>query len=263
VVVSSDNAAQSFALADRKGQLYEIHPDGTTPKVGSTVSLATHKLANGTLEASRSVTSKAAAKASALVSGTVSYLDQTKKRYYLSGGGVSLPVVPSTTIPPPLPASGRQLKLQLALPAPSASAATVALGLLEQTRTDSGAAKPPLELAGVVTAVDAVARKVTLSADSGNTSGDTIVLSVPAAINLKPLVAQEAVVAHATIGTDGSYTLTGADADTGVSAADDPTNQLGDFVPTKHATRRSKAARLARVAPPPLTLFGLTAGLSG
>jgi len=196
------------------------------------------------------------------LNGVVSYVNQAKNRYVLSARGVSLLVAAASTSVPPLPVAGRELKLQLALPAPGATAAALAKGLLEQTRTDAGAAKPPLELTGVITSIDDVAHKVTISADGQNTSGDTIVLAVPTSIKLKGLIAQEAVVAHATIGADGGYSFYGADADTGVSAADDPTNQLGDFVPKKSTRKHAAAGRVAAPAPP-LTLFGLTSGLSG
>ena len=66
-MVSSDGPAQSFALVDSTGGLYGVHPEGKTPKVASTVKLATHKLANGTLEATRLVTQGDAPKTSVIV----------------------------------------------------------------------------------------------------------------------------------------------------------------------------------------------------
>lgn len=234
VVVSSDAAAQRFVVADSKGQLHEVHLDNSAAKLATTVQLAPRKLANGTLEATRLVTAKQAPNPTVEANGVVSFVDQLKKRYVLSVRGVSLLIAASGTAVPALPALAHRLKVEFLLPSPTAPPATPPHMLSEQGRTDRGSTAGPIELTGVLTAVDPVAHRLTLSADGANTSGDTIALAVPAEIDLKKVAPLEAVVVHATAAADGTYTLTGADADTGVTAADDPTNQLGDFASKTH-----------------------------
>jgi hypothetical protein len=90
---------------------------------------------------------------------------------------------------------------------------------------------------------------VTISADSPGSSDATIVLHIPTSINVNKLATTEAIVAHATVAADGTYTLTGADADTGTTAADDLTNAVGDFLPKharRHAARESTVSYLRR-----------------
>jgi hypothetical protein len=56
----------------------------------------------------------------------------------------------------------------------------------------------------------------------------------PASIDLSKLAAQEPIVAHATLSTNGSYTLTGAADDQDATTGNDLKLAVGDFV-AKHA----------------------------
>jgi hypothetical protein len=265
VVLALDPAAKSFYVADKRARLYEVHSQ-RTPKLGTAVRMATKKLANGTLSATRVITSKHVPPKKETVQGTVSFVDATNGRYTLSARGVSLFIAasgaptstaspspgpagtPTTTTPTPatgplppftLPNLADRVRVQLRLPAPAAvgDAAT----LVELTRTALGTAPGPLELAGLISTVDTAKRTVTISADGPGLSSDTITIAVPDSIDLTKITPAEAVVARVSVGTGGTYTLTGIEPDTDATAADDATTALGDFV-----GGRSPAARAAR-----------------
>jgi hypothetical protein len=114
--------------------------------------------------------------------------------------------------------------------------------LRELHRTDRGVARPPYELAGLISVISVKRRTLTISADGPGLSSATIVMSVPRSIELKKFSVPEAIVARATVGADGTYTLTGADADTDATAANAPSSEVGDFKPEKHATRHRARA---------------------
>jgi hypothetical protein len=133
-----------------------------------------------------------------------------------------------------LPALGHKVKVRATLPATVAKGA-VPTWVQVGAATDLGVGKQPLDLAGVVGTIDVTKRLMTVSADGPGLSDGLITLTIPASISLgkNTIVAGEAVVVHATHTASGSFTLTGADADTGVSAADDLNNAIGDFLKKK------------------------------
>jgi hypothetical protein len=190
------------------------------------------------------------------VEGVVSFVDQAGGRYALSARGVSLliapaagaPTTPSTTSTPAavLPAVGDRLRLELALPNPGASAA--GSRLTELQRSDEGRWRSPLELAGVISAIDTTIRTVTISADGQGLSNAAIGMTVPANIDLSKLSLKEAVVAHATVSANGTYALAGAAADSGVSAADNLDFAVGDFQRRHTASRAARVSRRASLA---------------
>ena len=233
VVVSLDAAAQSFDVVDRKGALHEVHST-STPKPGTKLELATRQLANGTLLAGRQVTQSASAQTKVTARGVVSFVDATAKRYALSARGVSLIVAAPT-----VPSVGDRLEVALSLPASGAVGAAATLSELH--RKERGRARPPLELAGLISTVDESRRTVTISADGAGLSSDTITISVPALIALKKLTPAETVVAHVTVGSGDSYTLTGAAPDLDATAADSLKDAVGDFQAkrSEHGTRRA------------------------
>jgi hypothetical protein len=279
VVAAVDSAAQGFALVDRRGRLFAIHAD-TTPKVGKLVKVSRRKLANGTIEALRVVETKTARATKLGLEGVVTFVDPANRRYAISSHGASIlvaasaqpPAAPasdaspaslldsvistllgkpptatpavSAPAPGPIPTLGHRLRIELAIPSGTTAAAPApaAIGLAELARTDRGAAKPPLELAGVISAIDTVARKLTVSSDGpGTTNGGAIVLVAPTSVDLTKLATGLAIVAHATVAADGTYTATGVASDSGATAADDSANVFGDYKPGTHSARKAKA----------------------
>jgi hypothetical protein len=165
-----------------------------------------------------------------------------------------------------LPAIGHRLELTFKTPTPTTTTTTTTTTTATTTtatttttttattpptppfqglkQTDHGIVTAPLELAGFTSAVDPSGGTVTMSADGPGLSDAAVVLHVPTTIDISKFFTQLALVVHATVATDGTYTMTGADLDSSVTTADDKTNELGDFVP-KHAGRAS-ADRLPR-----------------
>jgi hypothetical protein len=143
------------------------------------------------------------------------------------------PAPPSS--PSALPAIGRRLRVELSLP--SRTAFGDAASLRELRRTDLGAVKPPLELAGLISAIDNSKRLITISADGPGITTCKIDLAAPASIDLKKLNTSppEAVVAHATVDSTGSYTLTGAAPDNDATAAGSLSGAVGDFRRPRHS----------------------------
>jgi hypothetical protein len=136
------------------------------------------------------------------------------------------------------------VRVELSLP--SAAASATGGSLRELRRTDRGAAKSPLELAGVISAIDLTARTVTLSADGAGISKATIVLTAATPVDLRKIATQEPVVAHAVLSAAGAYTLTGATDDQGSTNADDLSYAVGDFKPGQaHTARLERSHRRA------------------
>jgi hypothetical protein len=145
-----------------------------------------------------------------------------------------------------MPNIGQRLKVKLSLPAPNAVGNAAVVG--ELSRKVLGFAKPPFELAGLVSAVDDTKRTVTLSADGAGITTCKINLTAPASIDLKALKSSppEAIVAHATVGSDGTYSLTGAAPDSDATAAGSLAHAVGDFKKAKHARRHAARGRRGR-----------------
>jgi len=157
VVVSADNQAQSYTSSIRKGQPYEVHPDGPTPKVGSTVTTGDAQAGQRHARGDQVPARQGGAEDERAAHGVVSYVNHAKNRY----AGISAWRL--------VAGRGREYYRAAAARrrARAEAAARVARarrqrgnarqrGCSRQTRTDAGAAKPPLELAGVITSIDAV-----------------------------------------------------------------------------------------------------------
>ena len=163
----------------------------------------------------------------------------------LLGGGRTHSGAPAPPGTPALPVLGHRLEVRLAVPAPVAPATAPgsppapAPPFQALKQTDRGLAPQPIELAGFTSAVEPASRTLTMSADGPGLSGASLVLHVPASIDIGKILAGESLVVHATVVSDGTYVMTGADADTGVTAADDATNALGDFRLPHHARERT------------------------
>jgi hypothetical protein len=269
VVIASDFAAQSFDIVDPKHRLVEVHA-ASIPSVGTRVKFARTVLANGTDSASRSVTVRGARPSTVTVNGDVSFVNTANASYVLSAPGVSLPIdtaltpapttLPTTTTPAattttptatttpaattipspsatpaPLPSVGQRLEVILSLPAATATGAA-ATSLKEVSHNVSGQPSGPLDLAGVITAIDRQKRIVTVSADGPGLGSDTVPLSVPPSISLHGLRPPATVVAQVSF-TTGVYSLSWLAPDDSATAAADRTKFLGRFRPSARASR--------------------------
>ncbi|HKG39223.1 MAG TPA: hypothetical protein VKB25_09570 [Conexibacter sp.] len=261
VVVASAADGEGFVLAARDGRLLHVHASNCGVALGDDLHLRARPLANGTWSADR-VRRVAAGVGEARVAGTVAWVDPERGRYALGARGVTLlvavsppaapapppatstvpaPVAPAAgqtqpASPPPMPESaipvlGARLLVRVApTPAHDGQAAT----LVEQARRDAppaadpAAPVPPLELAGVVQAVDPQARTLTVALDPDAQPPLTVTLSVPPQVDAARLLPAQRVAVTATAAPDGTLALSGVSPDDDALAADDPTAFQGD-----------------------------------
>jgi hypothetical protein len=134
------------------------------------------------------------------------------------------PTMP-TTAPPPLPPVGTQVKVDVRVVAPAKG---VPARLEQVTRSDDAATTKPLEFEGIVCAVDATARTVTLTDDDLGELGATLTVHAGPAFKLDQIPPQSEVAFTASPRPDGTFDLTGVSADGGAVAADDDAYVQGD-----------------------------------
>jgi hypothetical protein len=147
------------------------------------------------------------------------------------------PAVPANPQAPAAPpALGAQLRVRLE-PTPAHDGQPVVL--LERVRRDAppaadpAAPAPPLELAGVVLAVDAQARTLALALDPDAQPPLAVSLAVPPSIDLTKLLPAQHVAVTAVAQPDGSLALSGISPDGDALAADDATAFQGDQAPSE------------------------------
>jgi hypothetical protein len=237
-VVHVSHDGHAYVVANgTDGELIEVHAD-KAPTVGQKVKATVTQLFNGTFKETKA-TIGAAPVTAATISGTVTFVDPVAGVYTLSSRGASLlvhsPVGPGVPAPPVL-----------------GTLATVKAGLTQQgaatllTQTSiqpTGTATAAVDLLGIVAAVDPTKRTISLSADDVRESGKDLVVNVPAKIDLTKLKPKAVVDVTATIGTDGSYTLTGISDDSDATAAADSTLAQGDQAPAKVSSASGRARR--------------------
>jgi hypothetical protein len=140
-----------------------------------------------------------------------------------------LPVVPSlpakVCTPPPTPFTP---------PRPPASL------LWQKSLRIDGQGTGSQDVEGIVQAVCSDPAVLLVSADDLRESAQDLTIALSPPLDLSGVAPGEAVDATATLGEDGTYTLTGLSSDWGRKAADDPALALGD-----------QGARLARTRRPP------------
>lgn len=226
VVVHLVPAAKTYVIATDTGELVPVHAD-KLQDLGTKVQTVVHQLANGTF-GERKITKKGSSK-TAKLSGTVTYVDPTARVYSVSVRGASLLVHVPQQQTDPLPQLGELVTVDASL-APRADDPTKT-ELDQSTVKGTGQASGPVDLVGTVQALDTQQRTITLTADDVRESAHDVVISVPPSIDMTAVKQGDVLDVTATIGTDGSYALTGASHDEDEKAADDSTRAVGDQAP--------------------------------
>jgi hypothetical protein len=239
VVTFVDSAHNRYTLSDHGASILIAAKVPAKPASAAPASAAPASAAPASAAPASAAPASAAPTTAGPASSVIDSIVQA-----LTGKGATPPYAPPAATSP-LPIVGHRVHVELALPAaPSASAPT---GLDELSRTDRGPAKPPLELAGLISAIDPTAHKLTISADGPATiGGGMIALTAPSTIDLKKFFVNNPVLANATVAADGTYTLTGIASDNGAIGADDRNHTFGDFKPQARHARNAKAARSRR-----------------
>jgi hypothetical protein len=136
--------------------------------------------------------------------GTVTFVSATDAAYVVSVPGASVLV----RAPPvsELPEPGALVKVGVRVEI-ERGAGDEAIRLLAESLELEGEASGPVELSGVVGAIDPTGRTVSVSADDLGESGHEILISVPPDINLEAFELGKLVSLTVEIAPDGSYTL--------------------------------------------------------
>lgn len=265
VVVHVNPAAVSYTLADTGGTLDVIHA-AKAPRPGTRVTVPVRTLANGTF-AEAGTRTRSGERMRATVNGIVTYVDSTPAApaYTVSARGASILVhvhPDPAGVAPAMPALGAfakvavEIEKRMAPPAasgeagedaPATEGAPASCGpdpsqpspppveagavLWQQEVSAAGAPFAYSDFEGIVEALCPDSGQLLLSADDVDESAHDLLFSVPPTIDVAPLKPGQSIVATATIGADGSLTLTGLASDERTKGAEDESAAQGDLAP--------------------------------
>jgi hypothetical protein len=210
-VVHVNPAAWSYALATDSGELLAVHAK-ELPDEGAHLTGRIEKLANGTY---RELSSESEGiDGSARLEGTVTYASAEDRAYVVSAPGVSMVVHSAEGRPLPQPPALVSVQLSR-----EETDERLPASWSESTLELKGVASGPVDLEGIVQALDPAARTLDLSADDTRQTGRDIRLALPPQADMALLRPGQVIAGSVEIGVDGSYRIVGAFADGGLRAA--------------------------------------------
>lgn len=221
-VVHRNGHARSFVVASSTGRLTAIHAR-RSPAVGRLVRVSARRLRNGTFAARR--VRAGGRRSHARIRGTVSFVDRRKGAFVVSARGASIRVSRArrarsvAAAADSMPAVGRIVVVDTALNDQGELQANDVQEIGEDT--------DGIDLEGVVLAVDAAARTITVSADDDDESGQSVLVHVPDTIDITAFAPGQQVSLTVTASADG-FLLQGSSRDDDAQEADDPDNEEGD-----------------------------------
>jgi hypothetical protein len=221
-VVHRNARAHSFVVAALGGRLSAVHAR-RSPVVGRVVRVAARRLRNGTFAAG--LVRASGRRSHPRIRGTVSHLDPSSRAFVVSARGASIRVrrAPSTkaasAASDSMPQVGTVVEVDTTIDAG---------GDLEADDVNEvGEDGDGIELEGVVLAVDAAAKTVTVSADDDDTSGQSVVVHVADAADLTAFTAGKVVDLTVTA-TPGGFVLQRFSHDDDADEADGKDGQHGN-----------------------------------
>jgi hypothetical protein len=222
-VVHKNRRAHSFSIADTRGRLVEIHAQ-RSPRIGSRVVVNVRKLHHGGYVTTH--TKVGSITRHVRLKGTVTYSDRRKRMFVVSGSGVSLIVHER---------SSRAVRAAAAATVPAVGEQVTVDGSVNDDGSvdaadvnEDGPQQGPVDLEGVVLAIDTNARTLSLSADDDNKSG-SITIALPAAFDMSAYTLGAEVKFRATLNPDGTYTAVGSADDDGVNDGEHENDDQGDI----------------------------------
>ena len=222
-VVHRNARAGSFVVADRAGHLFAIHA-AHSPTIGSTVAVSTRRLANGTYTARWTRKLRHHRNGVVRLRGVVSYVDRRRGTFTLSARGVSM-----------LVRTRRGGSARVADALPGVGTLVTATGSLDgqgdlsaDTVQTDGQANGGFQLEGTVLALDTTAGTITVSSTDDDQSANSIVVSVPAPLDVSMFSVGQEVELTVTQQPDGTYVLAGSASDQGQQGACDYGQQQGN-----------------------------------
>lgn len=226
VVVQHNQRAHSFVVAMQKGHLVSVH-SRKSPALGRVVVVRAKLLRDGTYAAS-GITARHQSRRRVPIHGVVTFVNRQRHEFTVSAGGASLLVrhSPSTGLAADAGTTGDQL--------PSVGDEVTVetdIGdqgdLEDQGVQDNGAQAQNAEVEGTIMAIDPTADTLTLSADEDGQSGQSIVVDVPATIDITQFQVGQEVKLLVSVQSDGSFLLQGLSEDGDSHQANSPGDQQG------------------------------------
>jgi hypothetical protein len=231
-VVHHNKRAHSFVVADARGRLSAIHAT-RSPALGSAVTIAAHKLRNGTFAADRMRVGKK--RHHVRIHGRVTYANRAGHWFVVSARGASLVVHAARAHP-----TARRARAAADVTPTPGTVVTVD-GSVDQedaisadTVENDGQSNNSTDLEGVVLAIDTAGHTLTLSVDDNNDTSTSVIVHLPAGFALDAYKLGDEAQFVATPNPDGSYTAVGSSKDGGTQEADDTQeiqghdNEVGD-----------------------------------
>jgi hypothetical protein len=225
-------AAGGYAMAIEGGELVFIHA-AEPPEPGTVLSAPLRRLANGTFAEAGDLEEKKGSATEVTFRGVVTFnsADPAAPAYTVSGRGSSLLVHvepdPSGAMPEPL-AIGSYVTVTATIEEPGDPNSGPVL-VQSKVEVEPGPPSTYLDLAGVVKEVLPETGQLLVSADDTRESEADLTLNVAKKIDAAKLEVGDSYLATATVGEDGSLTLTGIASDEHAKGADDPGSAQGDL----------------------------------
>jgi hypothetical protein len=218
--------ARAFVITDARGRMTAIHAT-RSPAVGRKVTVDVRRLRNGRFSAKRITVGSRIRKAQ--IRGTVTFANRRAGAFVVSSRGVSLLVHRSAT----RGATARAATAADGVPAVGTIVTVDASldqdGEFQADQVDEhGEDTGTIELEGVITAIDAANRVLTISADDDDESGASLTVHLPDTFDLAAFTVGDAVELEATLNDDGSYTAMYSSKDNDADDADDTSDDQGD-----------------------------------
>lgn len=221
-VVHHNRHAHSFVVAGRGGRLFAVHAR-RSPCIGRHVVVTARRLRNGTFRLQRlRATGRISHRVRAR--GVISWVNRRKGEFTLSAPGVSM-----------LVRTRHSSAAGAAAAMPRVGTDVVVSGrvddegdLEEQDVQDEGMQTTGITLEGQVLSIDTTARTITVSADDEDESGGTVVVDVPATLDITQFTVGEDVELLVQPNSDGTVTLLGSSDDENAQTAEDQGDQQGD-----------------------------------
>jgi Cu/Ag efflux protein CusF len=184
------------------------------PAVGRIVRMGARARHDGTFTAGR--VHQRGRTRHARVHGTVSFVDRRRSAFVVSGHGASIVVGAPQQ---PLPAVGKDVVADVDL---GGDDDDVEASHVQEVGEDHG-----LEIEGTITAIDAAARKLTVTADDEDELQGTLTVTVPATIDIAQFKVGDEVELKVALQPDGSYLLTKAETEDDEQGDDDDEDHGG------------------------------------
>lgn len=222
-VVHRNPRARSFVVAGPAGHLFAIHA-AHSPRPASVVMVSVRRLRNGTYASRRLRVLAHDRGARVHLRGTVSFVDRRHGTFTLSARGVSMLVRTG---------GGRGARIASALP--GVGTIVTATGTVDgqgdlngQTVQTDGTDAGPIDLEGAILAVDPTAGTITVSSTDNEQGAGTVLVSVPATLDISLFTVGQEVELQVTPQADGTYLLAGSSSDQGIQGANNQGDQQGN-----------------------------------